>query len=348
MSDGKEHVRPGHEAESEGLVTMTFGEHLDELRRRLVLSILAVVGISLFFMFQKDRVMDFVTKPYQRMWASRCAEWFEDHFEKKVLANIDQLPPGKQEDVRLIEKYRKEILAGEWEKVAAGAIDVSALLSQYRFPLKPSLISTEPLEDFLTFMMAALLIGMALASPIVLHQMWRFIAAGLYERERRVVMRFLPASILLFVGGITFGFTVMVPIALGFLTDLSNTEVLLTVGKYFRFLFLLTIALGFVFQLPVVMVGLTKVGVTSSRMYIKYWRHVILVLFIVGAVFTPPDPVTQVLMAGPMVVLFVIGVLVSRMVEKKRESSQAVGVEEGSGGGSNGGAGGGSSGGEQG
>lgn len=322
---GDGYVPPGQEAESEGMVAMTFGEHLDELRRRLLISILAVVVVMAFFLFQKDKVMDFVTRPYKAMWQQRFDDWWVDHFEPKVLAPevYAKLRPSYRDDVDLIVESRVRIRDWDWDDDAP--IDLEEPLKRFKFKLQAGLISVKPLQDFFTFMLAAALCGLGVAFPIVLHQVWRFIAAGLYARERRAVMSYLPASMGLFLGGMLFGFYVMVPTALYFLTGLANTTTMLTVADYFRFLFMLTIALGFVFQLPVLMVALVRVGVTTPEFYIKYWRHVVLGIFVVGAILTPPDPFTQAMMAVPMVLLFLIGLFFSKLVAKRKQKEAVEG-----------------------
>ena len=320
---GRTNGEPG----SEDMVTMTFGEHLDELRRRLVISLLAVVVVMGVFLFQKDRVMSFVTDPYKSMWQKNFDVWWEDHFEAKVLPSKSEQPQSYRDDIEIIAENKDAIRAWDWDSIRGGVVDVPSALYRFKFKLKPGLISITPLQDFLTFMLAAALCGLGVASPIVLHQVWRFIGAGLYRRERRVVMSYLPASIGLFLAGMTFGFLVLVPYALYFLTGLADSDAMFTIRDYFRFLFLLTIALGFVFQLPVVMVALTRVGVTTPDLYVRYWRHVILGMFVVGAILTPPDPFTQAMMAGPMILLFFVGLFFSKLVYRRKQD--AVGSGDG-------------------
>lgn len=312
-------AEPGErKAHGEDMVSMTFGEHLDELRRRLLISLLAIVVVMGFFLLQKDAVMSFVTTPYKGMWQKRFDAWWEESFEVDVLPVQERFAQSYRDDIDIIAKHREAIRAWDWKSVERGAIDVPSALQRFGFKLRPGLISITPLQDFLTFMIAAALCGFAVASPIVLHQIWRFVAAGLYKNERRAVMSYLPASIGLFVGGMLFGFFVLVPYALFFLVGLSDSDTMLTIRDYFQFLFLLTIALGLVFQLPVVMVALTRVGITTPALYAKYWRHVILAMFVVGALLTPPDPFTQIMMAVPLCALYVVGYFVSKVVYRGR------------------------------
>ncbi len=296
------------------MVEMTLSEHLDELRRRLLVSV-AAVGLAMFvFLFMKDTVMSVVTRPYRVTWQKRAAEWYAETFAKM---DPKDLGPYEKERHAFIEEHWEEILDG---KEYPGR-NVARMLEDFGFPLPRRLMSITPLQDIVTYMLAAVLAGLILAAPVVLHQAWSFIGAGLYRHERRQVMRYLPFSIALFGGGCAFGYFVMVPYALVFLTGMASPMISfnLTVRDYFRFLFALTAALGFVFQLPVVMLGLVRLRICTPEVYTRYWRHAILTMFVAGAFLTPPDPVTQVLMAGPMILLFSLGLMLSKVVYARME-----------------------------
>ncbi len=298
------------------LPSMSFGEHLEELRSRLIKSLLAVaLGMGVFF-FMKDTVTEVIKAPYDLMYYQRLDNWYEGYKE---------LDPAKlTKTARELHDSVTESFPVYREKGTVDGLDFTQDLKRAGFSMPRTLLSITPLQDFVTFMLAAALFGLAVASPIVLRELWMFIGAGLYKKERSVVMSFLPASIGLFVAGAVFGYFVMVPAALRFLTQMSNPLMVqfhLTVRDYFGFLFILTLALGAVFQLPVIMVALVRVGIVKPSLYTKYWRHAILVMFILGAFLTPPDPVTQVLMAGPMTILFFVGIVLSRITYRKRQAA---------------------------
>lgn len=300
--------------------TMSFRSHLEELRKRVIVSMIAI-GICMFgFMFWQDKVMGILMSPYQDSWRFNFSSWYEGPFEE---AAKGELSPFKQEMVLAIRKLAKAELEGEAMTDVEYATGLQALRF-FGFAQSPSLISTTPLQYFLVFMIAAAIFGLVLASPIVLIEMWKFIGAGLYKKERRAVMRFVPFSMGLFAAGVTFGYKIMVPFALVFLVGFTNQRFasnLFTVSDYFRFLFILTVALGAVFQMPLIMMGLTRFGITTPGLYIKYWRHCVLGMFVVSAILTPPDPVTQILMAGPMMCLFGLGIVLSRMTWNKRQAA---------------------------
>ena len=155
----------------------------------------------------------------------------------------------------------------------------------------------------------------------MLWQIWQFVAAGLYEHERRLVGLYFPISALLFVGGIVFGYFVMVPYAQYYLasTTLGRIEYYPEIGKYFTFLKGLSLALGVVFQLPIVMFALTRLGLVEPKQYTKYRGHFIVGALIVAAILTPPDPITQMMMAVPMAGLYELGIVVARVAHKQRQ-----------------------------
>jgi len=297
--------------------TMTFTEHLEELRRRIIVCLIAVTATMFVFLLAKDPVMGLINKPYEDCWRMRAEEWKADVFDK---LERDKIPNGFQDEYDLIKGHWAEIMNGQ----TVNGVDPQESLKQFGFRLPRALISITPLQDIVVFMLAAALFGFLVSSPIVLHQMWAFIGAGLYKREKRAVMRMLPASLGLFGSGALFGYFFMVPYALLFLTRLSTAEPTLTVRDYFQFLFLLTAALGFVFQLPLIMVALVRVGITTPAFYVKYWRHSVLGMVIMGAVLTPPDPFTQIMMATPMIALYGVGLALSRVVYRKHHAAATV------------------------
>lgn len=306
--EANEDLRPG---------TMSFRSHLEELRKRVIVSMISVGICMLLFLFWQDKVMGILMSPYQNSWEFNFSSWYEGPFQEEIQG---ELSPFKKEMAQAIENLAKTQEKGGELKDSEWAMSTQALLF-FGFNQPPNLISTTPLQYFLVFMIAAAIFGLILASPVVLIEMWKFIGAGLYKKERRAVMRFVPFSLGLFAAGVTFGYKIMVPFALVFLVGFTNPRFatnLFTVSDYFRFLFILTVALGAVFQMPLIMMGLTKFGITTPGLYIKYWRHSVLAMFVVSALLTPPDPFTQILMAGPMMALFAMGILLSKMVHGKK------------------------------
>ncbi len=172
----------------------------------------------------------------------------------------------------------------------------------------------------------SLVVSLLVGFPYLLYQLWAFIAAGLYPKERKMVFRFIPWGMALGVGGVAFGYLFMIPMVLEFLARLNEKAgfvPLYTIGEYFSFFLLLTVALALVFQLPLILMGLGAAGLVSAKTLRKYRRHFIFGAFVIGAFLTPPDPVSQLLMAAPTVVLYEIGILLVAWKGAKPDRSEA-------------------------
>ena len=182
-----------------------------------------------------------------------------------------------------------------------------------------SLYATGGLEDILSFMWASLIFAMVLASPVVIWQVWAFIASGLYKNERSVFYRYFPFMVMLIVAGVWFGYAVALPYSLGFLISMMDPSLvgaIFSVGQFLNLLFMTTAAMGVVFQVPLVMLALQKVGLVRHQTFVKHWRMTILVIFIMSALFSPPEPVSMILMSLPMIVLYGVGLLLTASGKK--------------------------------
>ncbi len=177
------------------------------------------------------------------------------------------------------------------------------------------LVFIAPHEAFISKIKIALFAGFIFSSPYVLYQIWHFIESGLSKKERKYVIVFGPFSFLLFAAGAAFGYFIIVPIGIKFLlsfaTDLMTP--MITIGRYISFLAMLTLAFGALFQLPLAALFLTKLGIVTPRFLILKRREAIVIIFITAAVLTPPDIVTQCLMAVPLLVLYEIGIILSKL-----------------------------------
>lgn len=188
------------------------------------------------------------------------------------------------------------------------------------------LIYTELTEMIAVTVRVSILGGLILAFPVVLYQAIMFVAPGLTKRERRFLLTFMPGVILSFVGGVAFGYFVLIPPAVNFLlswgSDLATP--MIRIGNYVSIMVTLLFWLGLVFETPVVMFLLAKLGVVSWRTYAKWRRYWILVAFILGALITPTfDPVNQALVAAPLIVLYELGIWLSRFAARSRTQSAA-------------------------
>jgi sec-independent protein translocase protein TatC len=191
-------------------------------------------------------------------------------------------------------------------------------------PVKVPLQIIAPAEAFLTYLKVCLLAGLFLALPFVLYELWKFVAPGLLEHEKKYTVPFIVGSTLLFyAGGVTF--YLILPLVISFLLSFSSADITaqLSVSYYVSFCIQMMIAFGVVFQLPMVVVFLTQLELLSSRTLIKHFRYVVVLIFIVAAILTPPDVVSQTFMALPMLFLYGVSILIARRIEKRRDLHRA-------------------------
>jgi sec-independent protein translocase protein TatC len=174
-----------------------------------------------------------------------------------------------------------------------------------------------PTELIFAYFQLALVVGVVVAMPVIVYQLWAYIAPGLTRKERRYVLALVPGATLCFLVGILFAYFALMPAALTFLFGFSNdVEIRPTVASYISFVSRLLLAIGVIFQLPLAMFFLSKVHLINPPMLGKIRRYVVVVAFVVAAVVTPtPDPFNQLLVAVPILVLYEVGVLLARAAQ---------------------------------
>lgn len=196
--------------------------------------------------------------------------------------------------------------------------------------LEDRLYYASPATPISFYISLSLYIGIVIAMPVVLYQVWLFVAPGLYKHERRAVLSFVISSMFLFLCGIAFGYYVMLPQVLNFLIGFGERlplKPLVTIDEYFDFVLIVLVGLGVIFELPVVIFILSLFGIVTPKFLIKNFRYAMLIITIVAAVVTPtPDATTMLIFMAPMVALYFVGVLVSYMVlRNKRAKALAAG-----------------------
>ncbi len=186
---------------------------------------------------------------------------------------------------------------------------------------KGTLIFTGVPEPFFVYLKVSLVAGIFFSAPVILYEIWAFVVPGLYSRERRYVVPFVFFSSMLFLLGTLFGYYVVCPYGFKFLLGFAsyNIQPMLAIKEYFSFSTKLLLAFGFVFELPLFIVFLSKAGIVSPKTLSRQRKYAILVIFVTAAILTPPDVATQIMMAGPLIVLFEVGVIMARIFGKKEE-----------------------------
>ena len=196
-------------------------------------------------------------------------------------------------------------------------------------PESRSLMVINYLENFMAYVKVSLLFGLALSLPFILWEAWKFVGAGLYPHEQKYVILFLPFSIGLFIVGVLFGYFAMIPVGLRFLASwgLEEVNLSITLGNYLGVFFTLTLVLGLVFQIPLVMVFLAKIGVVTVPGYRAMRKPAIFVLVVAAAIITPPDPVTLLMMAGPLVLLYELGIVTTLVLSRRKKKKDAASAD---------------------
>ncbi len=201
---------------------------------------------------------------------------------------------------------------------------LSVPLTQF-LPEGEKLAFTGLIDPFMLYIKVALLAGIFLASPVVLWQVWLFIAPGLYKSERRIAIPFLLATTVFFVAGGYFGYRVAFPMVCRFLLEVgSEFRQVITVREYFSMASKVILGMGLVFEMPVMILFLARLGVVTHRFLLKQFRFAVLGIFVVSAIITPtPDIATQSVFAVPMIVLYLLGVLVALLFGKRSPAQTA-------------------------
>lgn len=274
---------------------MTLGEHLDELRRRLIVGTVAVLIAFIASWIYKDVATRVVLWPYERF-----IDMYEVYYRGEVETLEAEDPDFDRSKYYIGEDSDRLIAFRDTRMQAVG-----------------------PAEKFVFELKICLYLALFLGAPVLLWQLWRFIGAGLYAKERRVVMRYFPLSVLLFLLGIAFGYFGLVPYGMYYLNSVGSIENLrpdFRAREYFAFLNSLCLALGGVFQLPIVMTCLAKLDLIEPVTFAKYRGHMLVGSFVLAALLTPPDPVTQLMMAVPVFALYEVGIWSSRVAAPKRRT----------------------------
>lgn len=193
-------------------------------------------------------------------------------------------------------------------------------IMHYLIFLVGKLYYMQPMEAFFTYIKVAIFAGFLLTLPIVLYQLWCFILPALTIHERKLLILVVPISTLLFFCGLAFSFFLVLPAAIKFFISLGTDSLqpLFSVGGYFSFVISFVLPFGFVFELPLIVTVLAKVGLITSQFLLKKWRLVVFLIFVIAAVISPtPDIFTQCTIALPMIFLYFASYLFVRIVLKK-------------------------------
>jgi len=332
--------------------TMTFGEHLEELRACLFK---AIAGLAVGFivgLLVGGHVVGFIQRPLSRALTKydqgQSVEQVQKELEK--MKGSDRALPWSREQIEHL-VLEKNLLA---EEVYIDPDEIlrelkSAYPSQYENIALPShaersaddirdrfvrlflwhpsgddpRVRTKSLnaqEAFGVYIKASLLVGVLLSSPWLFYQIWHFVAAGLYSHERRYIHIYLPFSLGLFLVGAALAFFVVFEPVLNFLFSFNRSLGIdpdPRINEWLGFVLILPVGFGIGFQLPLVMLFLERIGVFTVHSYLSQWKVAILVIFVLGSILTPPDPYSMSLMAIPLTFLYFGGIFLCKLLPRK-------------------------------
>ncbi|EMR14020.1 Sec-independent protein translocase TatC [Methylophaga lonarensis MPL] len=205
------------------------------------------------------------------------------------------------------------------------ANDIYRLLAEpllLSLPVGGQMIATEVTTPFFIPMKAVLLVAFLLSSPYTIYQLWAFVAPGLHDSERRLLIPLVLSSVLLLFCGIAFAYFLVFPVVFGFISSTTpeGVAMMTDIGRYLDFALTLFIAFGLAFETPVVVVLLVRLGVVSVNALREARAYVIVGAFVLGAIVTPPDIMSQFLLAIPMWILYEIGIMVAGLIEQRNQA----------------------------
>jgi sec-independent protein translocase protein TatC len=330
--------------------TMTFGEHLEELRTCLIRAAAGLAVTVLLGFFVARPVVHLIEEPLRRAlgdyYSKRAIETGADW--KARTADGASLPYSQGEIRDAVERHGmtfelREVHADRLAAVLAGGTAAAAastsgttfetdalvpvLLWQplSRDP-RVSITTLSAQEAFGIYIKAALLVGVVLASPWIFYQLWTFVAAGLYPHERKWVWTFLPISIALFLAGAFIAFFFVFDFVLDYLLQFNawlGLDPDPRISEWLGFVLIMPIGFGLGFQLPLVMLFLERIGVFDVEAYTSQWRMAVLVIVIASAVLTPADPYSMLFLAAPLCLLYFGGVGLCRWCGVRDQATKA-------------------------
>lgn len=268
---------------------MTLGEHLDELRKRLFRGVLAVAVTFVVALFFNREIAAVILRPHLQV-----VGWLNQHY----LAEAHRI---------VAEQPEKRELYFEPD-------------GTFRFAIDPRLTAQSPTESMWFVLKVAGYAALVLGAPVLLWQLWQFVAAGLYARERRWVWYFFPPALVLFASGVLFSYFLLVPYGMFYSMQSAPLELVkpdIRLEYYFGFLTTLCLSMGLVFQLPMLMTFLGLVGMVQAATFASLRGYFVIAAFALSAILTPgPDVFSQVAMAAPMVLLYEVGILGARFAAR--------------------------------
>lgn len=326
---------------------MTFGEHLEELRKcffRALVGLIIAFVVTLIFKWA-DKVITFIQTPLkaslETFHIEKAAADAGNLVERMTKAGLDAPDAAAIEDTIRGERFLPTLyyvnprdvssIANPGKSQAAEETEAGMTAITLWRPVaddpRIAVTSLSPHEMFMIWMKAAILVSVVVASPWIFYQVWNFVAAGLYPHEKRYVHIYMPFSIGLFLSGAALCFFFVFEPVLDFLFTFNKAMQVdpdMRISEWFGFAIFLPLGFGVAFQLPLVMLFLERIGVFSVGVYLSKWRISILVIFVISMILTPADPYSMLFLAVPLTFLYFGGIALCRVLPKNRNPFGAV------------------------
>jgi sec-independent protein translocase protein TatC len=296
-------------------------EHLTELRVRIVVCLVAFVAATVFCMVENQRILDILNKPLTttvkpgRNDPLTAGTRFDGQVAAylKKAGDVNRRTAGAVDDAQL----KKDLLAlaVDGDKVAAAAPKLTAR--------KPVTLGVS--EPFMQTLKVAASAGLLISLPIILFQIYAFVLPAFSPREKQIALPAMLGIPFLFIGGVVFGYFTVVPSAIRFLQNFNTDafDVLIQAQPYYKFVLMLLIAMGLLFQIPIGIVAITRVGIISTSQLAHNRRYAILAIAVLAMLLPGQDPVTMTMLMAPMYVLFEGSILLSWLLDRRAGSADA-------------------------
>ncbi|MFP6575834.1 MAG: twin-arginine translocase subunit TatC [Pirellulaceae bacterium] len=309
--------------------TMSFGEHLEELRGVLVK---AAVALGIGFMiglFLANKVVIQIQRPLKKALEDYALETArlegeesglsEEQLEKRLANQL--LPDSIHIDAQALWRDLKKAAPDAFKQSGDLPDELQMLEIQTWKTVDASVKTLNAHEAFMIWMKAGFIFGFVLSSPVVFYYIWSFIAAGLYPHEKKYIHIYLPFSLLLFLAGSALAFLFVFEPVLSFLFSFNRAMDIdpdPRISEWMSFVLFLPLGFGIAFQLPLVMLFVHRLGLVSVGTFISKWRIAVLIIFVLSMFLTPADPISMLMMAIPLCGLYVLGILLCKWMPRNR------------------------------
>jgi sec-independent protein translocase protein TatC len=312
---------------------LSLTEHLDELRSRLIVSVLGLVVAFGFCFWQADNILEIVNKPLEQTQNLDGKGKSNDPLEQNARFQTqsgakfraDATSQRRQaEAFRLLSRTAETAAERRAWAAAASASFAAAEASETAADAEPTNKERQPVtlgvaEPFTTTVSVSFYAGLLIALPLLLYQLYAFILPAFAPGERKVALPLMALVPFLFFAGVAFGYFVVLPRAIGFLQNFNDDDfdILIQAREYYRFAVVFIGGIGLLFQIPIVVIAITRLNILTPRQLQQNWGYVLLALAVLAAVVTPtPDPLTMLLALGPLFLLFEASILLAAWLNR--------------------------------